>query len=180
MAETSASAKAEAGVQALVVNLCNSARENALKIMDASLKAQAEVHKVTKEALATPKDDTSRFNVHDLGTLQTKYSKIEHFDMQLKQLNRSVLGTWKKHVKTFLKEQDTKHINPKAKKALREWAAWYAITYWLLYESPVYNKAPVFFEKFLRAEWVKKNEHTLVWLIRTDTWSEDLDVFQTK
>ncbi|KAL8821099.1 MAG: hypothetical protein Q9223_000824 [Gallowayella weberi] len=179
MAEASGLTKAEASVQQHVVSLCNLEKATALAKMNEILKTRDEAKKLKEEAEAISKDDISRFNAKDLAILQSKYSRTAHFDAQLKQVNRSLLGGWKQRVKSLLSEEERKHLNKKTIFALREWAAWFAIICWLSEPSNVYKAPAEIIEMCLRAEWVDTNAHTLLWLIRTDTWTEDLDVFQT-
>ncbi|KAL8684894.1 MAG: hypothetical protein Q9224_006079, partial [Gallowayella concinna] len=160
------------------VGLRNSAEERARVEMNKVFKEKKEIEKIEQEAKITPKDDLSKFNAYDLERLVIKYSSISHFDEQLRQLNRSLLGTWKQKMLPLVTEEDRKHINQKAKTALRECAAWNTICYWLTWPSLLHKDPAGILELHWRAKWVDTNAHSLLWLIRRDTWSEDLNVFQ--
>ncbi|KAL8790332.1 MAG: hypothetical protein Q9213_000684 [Squamulea squamosa] len=138
-------------------------------VQQVALLEDPRVDKVRQEALETDKDDKSKFNSFDLKLLENKYGGFDHFDAQLRQLNRGLLEDWKERIKKHIGEEEKQHINMKAKASLRECAAWNTIIYWLTRPSRMFMDPRDVLEMYYRAKWVDQYSHLIIREITKDT-----------
>ncbi|KAL8772922.1 MAG: hypothetical protein Q9209_001942 [Squamulea sp. 1 TL-2023] len=165
-------------VQQIAARLCKDSENEALAAKNKHLE-NPQVNKVRQQALEIDKHDKTRFNSFDLNILERKYGGIDHFDAQLRHLNRGLLDDWKEKIKQHIGEQEKQHINKKAKESLRQCAAWNTINYWLTWPSKMFMAPGDILEMYYRAHWVNQYSHLIIGVITEDTWSEDPDVLES-